>query len=590
MYKTRLAQWGFNKYTKDNDWQAMAILHKRRQKAGKRHTVFDVHGHKKTLRDLRKYLKSRHISDDDFLSDSAAADMRIPEYIRARTPELDHMSISSPARPLATSSTHGIPHTRAVGDGQASSDLSLLSSTARTRSESLLSGQYEVVAHSSSPSMASDSDKQGPTARQQSITVSAHEDLARVGFGAMATSAAPIDSEYDFCDEEQRKLGMLLLRSMTSESEQLPCTSRDTGSWTTLSPKTTTSGRNSFCSRCRTRMSNHLPFPMEFLWRKRSFLPPSLFSDNVQFAAMIPHDLDVAFVWMACCLGACMFVRQQSFDFVAKSLQRADEALEEMLRNENTSVLTTLNCILVLLHSHDQGNMAASVIRSALHVVETVLGTDNPMTTTLIWMTALAGGRLPSCQVTTGDLRRVQAGFQTRLGSLHEHTLATSYHLGFNLIRDKSYVEAESTLRALCDSSMAVLGPYHMQTTSAQNALSRVLSYQGNVEEAILISKQALESIRKTFGPEHPHYLESRRRLALLYEKQGQQVMMEPIYWEVLSGRIKSLGPDHAYTLGAKQDLITLLKYLDKWEGGEAQKAIDRLFDNAEELSDYEVT
>lgn len=271
---------------------------------------------------------------------------------------------------------------------------------------------------------------------------------------------------------------------------------------------------------------------------------------------------------------------------MAKSLSRADTIFAKMLRTRNSALLTSLNSTLTILLSHDQGKMARSVIRSALHVAQNLLNANDPISVTIEWMTAVTWNQLPRCRVKTEHLRAVYHQFGAFYGSRHPHTLAVQYNFAFNLIRDKSFKEAEAHLRQLYEDAKLTLGPSHLQTISALTALSRVLSNQEQFEEAVKIRKQAVDIGKRTLGPKHPHQLESLRRLALCYRQQGKYELMEPIYWYVLKGRIKSLGPKHDFTEGMMEDLIELLKMLGKWdEGGKMTGAIDELFDKGQQSS-----
>ena len=587
MFKTRLEKWGYLKKARDSDWQAMNALHRQRQDAGKRSTVFEVHGKRRTLSDLKKHMSARKHSID------AAADVHIPDYIRCFTPVPEADTTLSPSTSTststATSATSFTPAPSRMSDSLSvqRSDRTRPRSVDAREASSLLSGHWEVIDHPRSSSNMLNADNQITENPQRSTAASTIENLARVGAVSAMIDLPASESQARYCDVMHQEIGKLLVRSLTPDCDEVVSTrSRSADSFHLLSPGSPLSSQGGLCAKCRLRIDDHLPFPVDLMWSRKSFLPRSIFSDDLQFAALVSDEVDFACVWMACCLGACVFVRQQAFDYVAKSLQHADTVFMRMLQLKNSTLLTTLGATMTILHSHDQGKMAASVIRSALHVAEKALGPEDSITLTLEWMTALAGRQLSTCRVTTAVLQAVHTDFRTRLGDKHGHTLASAYNLGFNLLREKKCEEAETILRQLAEVSRAELGPLHSQTTCAENTLSRALSNQGKLDDAVSILRHALDSELKTYGPFHPHYLEARRRLALLYDKQGKRELREPILWEVMKGRIKSLGREHDFTLGAKESLIVYLKEMNKWEdGGEAAKTIEQLFSNAEDSS-----
>ena len=95
MYKARLSQWGISKNYSDKDYQICSVLNHNRQKSGKRATAFIIHGHKRSLRDLHKYVKGRKMTEDEFLASALAnvdckSESQQPEqyaHVRAYTPE-----------------------------------------------------------------------------------------------------------------------------------------------------------------------------------------------------------------------------------------------------------------------------------------------------------------------------------------------------------------------------------------------------------------------------------------------------------------------------------------------------------------------
>lgn len=119
MYKARLSQWGISKNYSDKDYQICAVLHHTRQNNGKRATAFVIHGHKRSLKDLHKYIKGRKMTEDEFLAAAlknvhcnSENDQQQEEqyaHVRAYTPEPEaegedqqqsssSSSLSAPAR------------------------------------------------------------------------------------------------------------------------------------------------------------------------------------------------------------------------------------------------------------------------------------------------------------------------------------------------------------------------------------------------------------------------------------------------------------------------------------------------------------
>jgi hypothetical protein len=94
MFKSRLSAWGFNKNSRDREYQHCALLLKDRKLQGRSETVFIIdEKRRRTLRDLRKYIKGRKMTEDSFcaLAEQHRQDgqLQLDGTIRAITPPPD---------------------------------------------------------------------------------------------------------------------------------------------------------------------------------------------------------------------------------------------------------------------------------------------------------------------------------------------------------------------------------------------------------------------------------------------------------------------------------------------------------------------
>ena len=108
MYKSRLHAWGFNKNSSDKEYQVALLLHHRRKEAGKHDSVFIINGNRRSLKDLRKYIKGRKMSDEQFLTyaleNEKVGQLRDFRHVRAATPEPEEADSKSPASAKTPSS------------------------------------------------------------------------------------------------------------------------------------------------------------------------------------------------------------------------------------------------------------------------------------------------------------------------------------------------------------------------------------------------------------------------------------------------------------------------------------------------------
>ncbi|KAI1137905.1 hypothetical protein F5Y05DRAFT_65481 [Hypoxylon sp. FL0543] len=89
MYKAKFAQWGFVKNNKKKDVAMMLRLQRERGAVGKP-TAFRRHGRSV---DIETYMRRKGISSLDLVA--PVADIDLPDYLRALTPPVEHMTLPS---------------------------------------------------------------------------------------------------------------------------------------------------------------------------------------------------------------------------------------------------------------------------------------------------------------------------------------------------------------------------------------------------------------------------------------------------------------------------------------------------------------
>ena len=270
---------------------------------------------------------------------------------------------------------------------------------------------------------------------------------------------------------------------------------------------------------------------------------------------------------------------------------------EDMLTRRDDLIFTVLHVMVVILHMYEQCDMAESIAGSAAAVAQRLLKPEDPIRLILEWEATAAGPGLHETGLGSQILLQVCIAFERERTISHPWTIAALYNLAWMLLYEGRYhdegldqrlifTEAADLLQKVYMASCASLGPAHMQSIMALTTLARAQFNLGEDDKAIETFKKAIHNCRYTLGQSHPYRLEAKRRLALLYEKKGQMENMEALYWDVLRGRVKMLGRYHPYTEGMKLDLITLLKYLQKWEdNGPLEQRIYDLLENATEVT-----
>ena len=266
-----------------------------------------VHGRKIKLADLRKYLKDQKISEDDLLAGAAANDITehtIPDYIRCFTPTISTDLASAIQSSSQDSSTPERSPTREL------LGTTICGSTSPAMSVFPNSEPFEIVGKCRSMSSGTSSSKMSTSALLDPQRRISDDGIIGIGSNDAVHHLPLLNAEAMFCDAVQQDLGSLLLRGLTPDSLDLSAGAIDGESWTFRNHLDESGGATVLCSRCDQRISNHLPFPSEFLWSKENFMPRSMIFHNIHLTSPISQDADLGSIWMACCFGACIFVRQ----------------------------------------------------------------------------------------------------------------------------------------------------------------------------------------------------------------------------------------------------------------------------------------
>lgn len=633
MYKARLAQWGFSKNYSDRDYQICVVLHHIRLNSGKQATTFEIHGHKRSLKDLHKYIKGRKMSEDAFLATalknihcrSQAEQEQDQQYahVRAFTPDPDveteapgsfaptkgtlgeiaaSSAKSSPTRaePVSVSRSnsthHGSPTSQRLSPHERPSSVFWSS----------LGTQLTPSTHQSPATQSPPSRDNGPVTWPQNpqsqfdsspSNVSSSLDLPYV-YASANPSLGAFDDHIRYagslhnthspampCQHLGRNVEYMALQVVDAPSLRSIYGHDDIPAWRlicdTSSPES--SDFEQTCPHCNESTNDHfISLPnLELPQQSRSILNET--SDVAENTIQIPGSSrghEHSWKWVARSFSACIYLNRGNDTLSQKSLADADAEFEQMLiPHQDPKIILALNQTLSILHMHDEGEITKTIIKSAYQVTERVLGPKDPLTVIVRWMVLVADLEVKKGEIPSETLLGTHNHFARVHGRNDPRSIASLYCYGYMLNVERKLAQAEKILNEVYSLSKSVLGPQHLQSISALTNLSRCVERQGRTTEAIEMLQKVLRDSKETLGASHPRRLESMRSLALLYEKQGRTDLTEELYWVILEGRIKMLGRCHNYTLGMKQDLEVLLRKLGKW-------GVDKPLDNGEHRPD----
>ena len=120
--------------------------------------------------------------------------------------------------------------------------------------------------------------------------------------------------------------------------------------------------------------------------------------------------------------------------------------------------------------------------------------------------------------------------------------------------------EAGVLLRDALEARRATLGDRHPETLTSINNLGLLLQYQGKLDEAGVLLREALEARRATLGDRHPGTLTSIGSLGRLLQAQGKLDEAGVLNREALEARRATLGDRHPKTLVSMGYLGRLLQ------------------------------
>jgi hypothetical protein len=594
MFKGRIRLWGFNKNIREGDWEALAKLHKIRKDRGKRSTEFLVHGKKKTVADLCKHIKSKDMSEDEFLT--AALNSAIPDHVRSYTPDPEE-----PERSLSQSS---------------SEEASTPSSTNSGCPDALHLSPATTQSYLSPPNETSSMSRYGSSHGDIPTPSTKITEFSQPDDGLQPENPHNDDSDYvivpreipqfdDYytvdCDQVQQDVVTMASQLVQPTSLMTSYGAEDVPSFRLVQatpPPDSAWQPPCLCSKC------HRPSSAHFISLDRLAPPETVARDLLNESQGGPmalpsttRDYDAATRWVARCFLACIYKTRGQIEFGEKSLAEAATAFESMLVRRDGLILTALHLMVTILHQHDQGEIAKSIVHSATEVAERILGPEDPLKLILQFEEAASDLKLRQSSIRSVHLRKIFVHFEEELTIKHPWTLAALYNLAWMLLWEGSYsedeqeaqelyIEAEGKLQRLYKESCSSLSHLHMQSITALTALSRAQYNQGRKDAAIETMLHAINDCKYTLGRSHPFRLEAKRRLAVFYGETGRKEKMEELYWDVLHGRLMMLGRNHPWTDDARKDLTNLLKELGKWdEDGEAKWKIDELFEKTSESS-----
>lgn len=568
MIKARLKQWGFLKNAKRDDWLFLALLYENRRERGMRSTVFDVRGHRKTPKDLQRFIRNQNMTAEQFLAEAriAAGAKEVPEYIQALTPDSKHYQDSpddieqdyfTPSPPLSSAR---LPY---HSDGvMTQSDIQTGRPTNHQRPRTTSTASYT---HDTGMFSDTNGEFQQQTGMQDSAYMSAM---------TSSNTSACTQMQVEF-----EMLGSQLVRPA-------PLVSRigdeDISSWALVSSSPSSSEESSrsiqfICSRCHQPSDQHF-ISLDSFEPLQAVRRDILNGDDHTLHLPVSTREEGSWLWVSRCFLACICLRKGDTSAADRCLDEAAKEFERLLERKDRQLLTAAGLVMTVLHMHDQGDIAKRVIDSAQAVTARVLAQDHPIAITIRYLTASATISFTECGITSDLLETVCQKFLDYYPPDHEYVIAARYNYSWMLKFEGKLEEAEREAREVYVLSCRTLGKIHMQSVTCLAVIAGCISpNQQRTDECIAIFDQVIKQASISLGRHHPYTLEAKRRMAeKIIEISGSSFETLALFKDVLWGRVHMLGPVHPFTQGAKDRYAEELQTMNLWVNQDGQPSYAR--------------
>jgi tetratricopeptide (TPR) repeat protein len=170
--------------------------------------------------------------------------------------------------------------------------------------------------------------------------------------------------------------------------------------------------------------------------------------------------------------------------------------------------------------------------------------------------------------------RRLQAGWNERLGEDDRQTLYLRFHLA-NVLRSQGrYREARDQDTDILERQRQVLPEGHPHILQTAGSLAADLRGLGKFSESLAMDQQTYESLKDIFGEDHPSALSAANNLAVDLRLVGDCYTARDLDRDTLARRRTVLNDRHPYTLHSEASLARDLR-----EAGDYAESAEMLRD-----------
>jgi tetratricopeptide (TPR) repeat protein len=546
MFKQRLKEWGFDrKKVKAAEWRYMLRVTRQRRNEGKE-SAFRVNGKVIVWSNIRKHLKRKKKTEDEFLSAGLEAEA-VEDVVCYTPPSSPHLSVTQLTSAQALASAHR----------SAWSSKSPVKTTDELRSNSNYSFSPEPE----------------PSGSQNINFPKTHGAFAAPQFFQAALTPESYNCFSPSLSSDCSSIPDPELQSIALRPINIK----------TLPPLDEVAARKisrmmsgSLSQTFRGTQAEHPPPNVSAASRSgradasstlSAFSPPENSDSEICLKMDLQFsDEDIASRWVVYYFQACICESQGSRNGMQENMKQASKVFKGMLKHLNPYLLTGLTLMTSTLYFHDHAQLLKQFLGDSCDVIEKVFSKDHPIIVPYRYMLVSVCGDREEQTAMSDELEHAYRAFQLTWGEVHSNTLTALYYYGCSLLEGQKFDLAEKQLQMCFQLSEENLGPSHFLTIWTLATISRTMSTSDRAREfeAVKYLEAAISRCRRMMHEEHPYYLELKRNLANIHSKLGNLREVESLYRFVLKGRIKMLGLGREITKASVNDLHDVLMAQDK--------------------------
>ena len=265
--------------------------------------------------------------------------------------------------------------------------------------------------------------------------------------------------------------------------------------------------------------------------------------------------------YVACCFEAYRLHLQSNLDGAHKSFSLAQQTFDLLVKQQDESILSALNWVLMELFYRDEIELAVGILKDAQDAANRYLEQDHPILVLIDFLICQARCNVRECGPDISTLRKIYEDFGQHLGQSNRATLISGYYLAWRLTLEgpPAQNEACNILLAQQPHVDMAFGETHPQAIGNLATSAAVLRELGWPYEAAKAMSEAVVRVQEQFSSLHPYSLELKRWHAELLLDIGQYKLSEWTLIDVALNMVRVLGRIKRRTVEAVEAVEDLL-------------------------------